>query len=85
MTNNSKAGNWHRTMTLQIRSSISQHTRFPPGYSTSSKVKTSEKLKTMAKIHVTRMKKGHSLDLMSGERSENTTTPNRPTAIIIRI
>ena len=29
----------------------------------------------MAKIHVARMKKGHSLDLMSGERSGNTTAP----------
>ena len=41
-------------------------------------------LTATATIHVARMKKGHSLDLMSGERSGNTTVPNRSTAIRIR-
>ena len=54
------------------------------GYSTSSKANKSGEIKTMANIHGARMKKGHSLDLMSGERSGNTTAPNRSTAIRIR-
>ena len=56
----------------------------PSRYSTSSKANKSGEIKTMANIHVARMKKGHSLDLMSGERSGNTTAPNRSTAIRIR-
>ena len=56
----------------------------PSGYSTSSKANKSGEIKTMANIHVARMKKGHSLDLMSGERSGNTSAPNRSTAIRIR-
>ena len=56
----------------------------PSGYSTSSKANKSGEIKTMANIHVARMRKGHSLDLMSGERSANTTAPNRSTAIRIR-
>ena len=54
------------------------------GYSTSSKVNKFGELTATATIHVARMKKGHSLDLMSGERSGNTTAPKRSTAIRIR-
>ena len=57
----------------------------PSGYSKSSKVNKSGELTAAATIHVARMKKGHSLDLMSGERSGNTTAPNRSTAIRIRL
>ena len=56
----------------------------PSGYSTSSKANKSGEIKTMGNIHVAKMKKGHSLDLMSGERSGNTTAPNRSTAMRIR-
>ena len=56
----------------------------PPGDSRiSPAIKLSEEIAT-ANIHVARMKKGLSLDLMSGERSGNTTVPNRSTAIRIR-
>ena len=54
----------------------------PSGYSTSSKANKSGEIKTMADIHVARMRKGHSLNLMSGERSGNTTAPNRSTMFI---
>ena len=53
-------------------------------YSTSLLVIKYGELTATATIHVARMKKGHSLDLMSGERSGNTTAPNRSTAIRIR-
>ena len=56
----------------------------PSGCSTSLKVNKYGELKATATIHVARMKQGHSLDLMSGERSGNTTAPNRSTAIRIR-
>ena len=56
----------------------------PSRYSTSSKVNKFGELTATATIHVARMKKGHSLDLMSGELSGNTTAPNRSTAIRIR-
>ena len=58
--------------------------KVPSGFSTSSLVNKSGELTATATIHVERMKKGHSLDLMSGERSGNTTAPNRSTAIRIR-
>ena len=54
------------------------------GYSTSSKMNKYGELTATATIHVARMKQGHSLDLMSGERSGNTTAPNRSTAIRVR-
>ena len=50
----------------------------------SSTVNKYGELTATATIHVARMKKEHSLDLMSGERSGNTTAPNRSTAIRIR-
>ena len=56
----------------------------PSGYSTSSKENKNGKLKATATIHVVRMKKRHSLDLMSSERSGNTTAPKRSTAMRIR-
>ena len=56
-----------------------------PWYLKRSKAKNKyDELKATATIHVARMKKGLSLDLMSGERSGNTTAPNRSTAIRIR-
>ena len=36
-------------------------------------------------IQVAKMKKGHSFELMSGERRRNTTAPNRSTAIRRRL
>ena len=44
-----------------------------PEYSTSWKVNKFGELAAAEAIHVPKMKKGHSLDLMSGERSGNTT------------
>ena len=55
-----------------------------PWYLKRSKTNKYDELKATATIHVARMKKGLSLDLMSGERSGNTMAPNRSTAIRIR-
>ena len=55
-----------------------------PWYLKRSKTNKYDELKATAAIHVARMKKGLSSDLMNGERSGNTTAANRSTAIRIR-
>ena len=57
---------------------------FPTEFSTSWKVKKCGEMTAAPAIHVPRMKKGHSLDLMSGERSGNITATNRSTVIKTR-
>ena len=76
--------NWQRTRILRILSSISVHNWLPPGIQPVRRPTSHGEIKTMENIHVAKMKKGHSLDLMSGERSGNITAPNRSTAIRIR-
>ena len=56
----------------------------PFGHSTILLANKYGELTATVTIHVVRMKKGQSLDLMSGERSGNTSAPNRSTAIRIR-
>ena len=63
---------------------LSIHPAVSPWYLKRSKTNKYDELKATATIHVARMKKGLSLDLMSGERSGNTMAPNRSTAIRIR-
>ena len=55
-----------------------------PEFSTSFTANKYGELTATATIQVARIKKGHNLDLISGERSGNTTAPNRSTAIRIR-
>ena len=55
-----------------------------PEFSTSFTANKSGELTATATIQVARIKKGHNLDLISGELSGNTTAPNQSTAISIR-
>ena len=55
------------------------------GYTASFKATKYGEYTAIAMIHVARMKKGHSFELMSGESRGNTTALNRSTAIRTRL